>query len=251
MSPMMQMDKVSGSNKSGVVSGIGRNIFMSAAMDAVVTMRNMNKMRLRNVSGAFMLTNISIIIWCQSIKWLNLRDMQFYSHMRKSFILLIAVTLFTMTGCDFFRIIAGRPTSEEIELKRIEILRAEQAVVQARLDSLKREQKIAQDSLDALDSIKQYGGSILNPSTLGGLFATKLEARYYVIVGSYRVRNNAEAMFKRAAGKGYEPALISFRNGMIAVGLCPNNNIVDALEALKRVKKETFCPSDVWVLLNE
>lgn len=198
-----------------------------------------------------MLTNISIIIWCQCIKWLNLHDMQFYSHMRKSFILLIAVTLFTMTGCDFFRTIAGRPTSEEIEMKKVEILRAEQAVIQARLDSLKMEQQIAQDSLDALDSIKQYGGSVLNPATLGGLFATKLEARYYVIIGSYRIRSNAETMLKRAAEKGYEPALICFRNGMMAVGLCPNNNIVEALEALKQVKKETFCPSDVWVLLNE
>lgn len=177
--------------------------------------------------------------------------MQLYSQMRKSFLLLIVITLFTMTGCDFFRMLAGGPTSEEIEMKKVELLRAEQAAAQARLDSLRREQQIVKDSLEALDSIKQYGGSILNPATLGGLFATKLEARYYVIIGSYRVRANAEAMLKTAAGKGYEPALISFRNGMIAVGLCPNNNIVEALEALKKVKKESFCPSDVWVLLNE
>ena len=72
-----------------------------------------------------------------------------------------------------------------------------------------------------------------------------------MIIGSYRVRANAESMLKTAAEKGYEPALISFRNGMIAVGLCPNNNVVEALEALKKVKKEAFCPSDVWVLLNE
>ena len=177
--------------------------------------------------------------------------MQFYSQMRTSFLLLIVMALFTVTGCDFFRMLAGSPTSEEIELKKVELLRAEQAVAQAKLDSLRREQQIVQDSLKALESIKQYGGSILNPATLGGLFATKLEARYYVIIGSYRMRTNAEIMLKTATGRGYEPALISFRNGMIAVGLCPNNNIVDALEALKKVKEEAFCPSDVWVLLNE
>jgi hypothetical protein len=37
----------------------------------------------------------------------------------------------------------------------------------------------------------------------------------------------------------------------MAVGLCPSNNIKDAFEALKKVKKEKFCPADVWVLLNE
>ena len=148
--------------------------------------------------------------------------------------------------------LAGRPTSEEIEERRLEILRAEEAELQARLDSLRNvEIKMHMDSLNALDSIRQLGGSILNPARLGGLFATKLEARYYVIIGSYRMRTNAEIMLKTAAGRGYEPALISFRNGMIAVGLCPNNNIVDALESLKKVKEEAFCPSDVWVLLNE
>ena len=87
--------------------------------------------------------------------------------MRKSFLLLIAVALFIVTGCDFFRMLAGSPTSEEIEMKKVEILRAEQAVIQARLDSLRMQQQIVKDSLEALDSIKQYGGSILNPATLG------------------------------------------------------------------------------------
>jgi hypothetical protein len=38
---------------------------------------------------------------------------------------------------------------------------------------------------------------------------------------------------------------------MIAVGLLPCNNVVDAKEALIAVKKEPFCPKDVWILLNE
>ena len=89
--------------------------------------------------------------------------------MKKSSILLVIVSLLCLTGCDFMRKLAGRPTSEDVELKRIEILRAEEAALQARLDSLRNvEQRMIQDSLNALDSIRQLGGSILNPASLGG-----------------------------------------------------------------------------------
>ena len=116
--------------------------------------------------------------------------------MKKSYILLALVALFVLSGCDFMRKLAGRPTSEDIEIRRVEILRAEEAALQARLDSLKQvEQKMISDSLNALDSIRQLGGSILNPASLGGLFATKLESRYYIIIGSFRTRSNAEALF--------------------------------------------------------
>ena len=177
--------------------------------------------------------------------------MQFCVRMKKIMIVLMGLSLFAVTVCDFFRQLAGRPTSADIEAKRLEILIAEQQAAQARLDSLMKQQQIAQDSLAALDSIAQYGGTILNPAKLGGLFATRLEARYYVIVGAFRVRANAENLLLKAKNAGYEPALISFNTGLIAVGLCPCSNVVDAKDALKKVKTEKFCPKDVWVLLNE
>ena len=173
--------------------------------------------------------------------------------MNKTYILLAVVALLSLTGCDFMRKLAGRPTSEDIETKRIELLRAEEAALQARLDSLRNvEQRMIQDSLNALDSIRQLGGSILNPASLGGLFATKLESRYYIILGSFRTRANAEALYKVAKDAGYRPALISFgKGGLIAVGVSPVNKLPDALSALNEVKKEKFCPKDVWILVNE
>ena len=65
------------------------------------------------------------------------------------------------------------------------------------------------------------------------------------------MRANAEQLLLKAMNAGYEPALISFNTGLIAVGLCPCNNVVDAKDALKKVKVEKFCPKDVWILLNE
>ena len=171
--------------------------------------------------------------------------------MKKSIIFMLMVTLTVVTGCDFFRKLAGRPTSEDIEEKRVAIMRAEEAAHQARLDSIRMEHQKVVDSLAMLDSIRQQGGSILNPASLGGLFATKLEARYYIIVGSFRSRANAESLLRKASEPGYSPALISFNNGLIAVGVAPANNIKDAYASLKKVRKEKFCPADVWILVNE
>ena len=162
------------------------------------------------------------------------------------------VVLPFVTGCDFMRKLAGRPTSEEVENMRLEILRAEEAALEARLDSLRNvEQRMMQDSLNALDSIRQLGGSILNPASLGGLFATRLEARYYVIIGAFRMRANAEQLLLKAMNAGYEPALISFNTGLIAVGLCPCNNVVDAKDALKKVKGTANARNAVAEMIQE
>lgn len=178
--------------------------------------------------------------------------MQFCDFMKIKVILLLVAMTFVASGCDFFRSLAGRPTSKDIENMKIERLRAEEAALQARLDSLKNvEQKMLQDSLNALDSIRQIGGSVLNPAKYGGLFATRLEARYYVIIGAFRTRSNAENLLRTAKASGYRPALISFQSGMIAVGLSPVNKLTDALDALRMVKQEPFCPKDAWVLVNE
>ncbi len=177
--------------------------------------------------------------------------------MRKSLSLLALAALFTLTGCDFFRFLADRPVSADIEERKLLVLRAEQAAHQARVDSLKAEQRRLEDSLAVLDSIaaleaiRQNGGTILNPSAMGGLFATRLESRYHIIIGSFRTRSNAEILLGKASESGYSPLLISFRSGLIAVGLCPCNTLAEASESLRKVRQEQFCPSDVWILVNE
>ena len=202
--------------------------------------------------------NCITIILSQNYISLNLHEYAILCSMKRLTLSVVVLSVFLLTGCDFFRTLAGRPTSKDIDAKQVSALLLEKAELMAANESLEakynkvlNELQSVKDSLNALDSISQYGGSVLNPTTLGGLFSTKLEARYYVIVGAFKFRSNAEALYKTAQKKGYRPALISFRNGRMAVGLCPSNNIKDAFEGLKKVKQESFCPSDVWVLLNE
>ncbi len=171
--------------------------------------------------------------------------------MKKVLLVLLAFSLLTLNGCDMFRRLAGRPTGKELEQMKIEMLMRQEAEHQARIDSLKRVEKALADSIAVLDSIRQLHGTILNPSEIGGLFTTKLDFRYYIVVGAFKSRNNAESLFTTVEKDGYSPVLISFRNGFNAVGIAPANDLHHVFRSLKEVKTEKFCPDDVWILVNE
>lgn len=153
-------------------------------------------------------------------------------------------------GCDAFRSLAGRPTTKEI-LAKAERMQADEQAHRARIDSLRRVEKQLADSLAILDSLSQIQGTILNPAKMGGLFTTKLNSRYHIIVGAFRERRNAEKLFRTVESAGFTPTLISFRNGYNVVGIYPSNTLADAYQNLLKAKAEPFCPADVWILVNE
>ena len=181
--------------------------------------------------------------------------------MKNQVILALTVLAILTTSCDFMRKVTGRPTSSDLEQIRLEVaelerIKAEQKAEQLRLDSLvaaraEMKARMIADSLAVLDSLRQMNGTILNPTELGGLYTTKLDSRYYIVVGSFRRRVNAEKLFTQVSDADYQPILISFRNGFNAVGICPNDKLSAVFNDLKAVRKERFCPSDVWILLNE
>ena len=172
--------------------------------------------------------------------------------MRKFLTVLLAVSLLLMAGgCDMFRRLAGRPTAGELEQMRIEKLRAEEARYRHQIDSLSAVKKEKEDSIAILDSIAQMKGTILNPSDIGGLFTTRLDFRYYVVVGAFKSRHNAETLFETVREKGYNPILVSFRNGFNAIAMAPTNSVRDAFVSMKKIRTEDFCPDDVWILVNE
>ncbi len=163
------------------------------------------------------------------------------------FILLIMTTMFS--SCDFFRGLAGRPTSKDIELKRREILKQEARLEQAKQDSIALVKKAQLDSLVAAEAI----GKLIYPtSRFGGLTNNvHLSHKYYTIIGAYRVKSNAERVAQEATKAGYEVDLIALQNNMYAIGLSPSNKIADIHTSYLKIKQETFCPEGAWILLNE
>lgn len=171
--------------------------------------------------------------------------------MGRRLLLILVCVLPVLAGCDAMRKLAGRPTSEELESHRAMLMQQEEAEHQRRIDSLRQVEKRMADSLAILDTLRQMKGTILNPAKLGGLFTTKLDYRYYIVVGAFSNRSNAESLLRTAKDKGYVPTIINFRNGFNAVGVCPSDNLNTVYSDLKRVKGESFCPPDAWILVNE
>ena len=102
------------------------------------------------------------------------------------------VSLLSLTGCDMFRRLAGRPTGKELEQMRLEMMQRQEAEHRERIDSLRKVEAALADSIAVLDSIRQMHGTILNPSDIGGLFTTRLDSRYYIVVGSFKSRENRQ-----------------------------------------------------------
>ena len=176
--------------------------------------------------------------------------------MKKTIILMLALVTVATSGCDFVRRIAGRPTTAQVEEIRHKQIQEEEARHQARLDSMERVQKALADSLAALeahliDSLSQARGTIVNPSKLGGLFTTKLEAKYCIVVGAFRNRAYAERKLAACNDAGYKASIISFRNGLLAVAVCPSESLDETVKTLKQLRGKGICPPDGWILVNE
>ena len=173
-------------------------------------------------------------------------------------ILLVSSALVILSGCDFFRILAGRPTSAEIEELKTEIQRVEAEALKARLDSLEkvRNQRVLdslarQDSLAVLDSIVNKSGPVFGPEKYRGLRSGDFKAEFYVIVGAFRSKANAEGFLSKVEKRGYESEIFCFNNGLYAVGVCPSDRIRDIHKSLKAVSEGRFFPKGAWVLKRE
>ena len=178
--------------------------------------------------------------------------------MKRSVILALALAAVLLGGCDFVRSLAGRPTSEQLEEKRVAIERIQaEERYRAQLDSLEKVRQRMADSLAVLevhllDSLSQAKGTILNPSKMGGLYTTRLSAHYYIIVGAFRTRSYAERKLTKCNEAGYRDAtIISFRNGLLAVAVCPSNSLNETLIKLRELRGNGICPPDGWILVNE
>ena len=161
-----------------------------------------------------------------------------------------------VTGCDFVRTIAGRPTAAKVEAIRQEQVRLEEERHKARLDSMKKAQQQLADSLAALeafllDSLSNSKGVLKSPANLGGLGASELECKYYVVVGAFRDIANARRKQSACYDAGYPAQIVYFRNGLNAVAVCPSNTLTELMDKFKVLKKNAVCPSDAWMLVSK
>lgn len=172
--------------------------------------------------------------------------------MRKAItIAALALSICLLGGCDFFRQLAGRPTSREIAVKRA-LIEQEALDQQRRQDSVEAVQRHIADSLAREDSLRNaVSETLLQTRSLPASGKSQLAYRYYLMIGSFSSSSNAERQAAKAAQAGYPATLIPFPGGVTAVAICPSNSLSAVYASMKNLRGEAFFPEDAWILNNE
>ena len=163
-----------------------------------------------------------------------------------------AVVLFS--GCDFFRKVAGRPTSADIAAMRDSLVAAagsETAQVSATVATAEIpavDIPAPVDTVALADSLRAATGIRVEHRSLSAKTLAGLGSRYYVMIGSFGHPANADKLAARARNAGYQAVLVQMPNGHTAVGVCPSATVPDVYAACEDLKKEKFCPSGIWIL---
>ena len=93
--------------------------------------------------------------------------------------------------------------------------------------------------------------AILRPSKLGGIAEIPFAEKYAIVIGAFRHKAYADKRVEYSEGLGYKAQIVSFKNGLLAVVICPTNDLEEALNNLNKLRGTRVCPNDSWILTNE
>lgn len=178
--------------------------------------------------------------------------------MKKTPVLIALLLLMCLvSGCDFFRTLAGRPTARQIAERRDAIERSQarkaalaDSLEHARLDSIERARCAVADSLHALDTLVHIG-KYHHVSSYRNIPASRLRARYGVVVGVYSSDANAARMLSRYNSEGFDGYVLHYRSSLMAVVVSPTDRIAEVLEAYRRIRRLPFSSKQTWVIVKE
>lgn len=165
-------------------------------------------------------------------------------------IIVLSVCIACVSGCDFIRTIAGRPTSEDIEAKKSMML-AEYEKEVAQRDSADAVLKKQALEVASLDSLKATGCKFVNVSDIRARITSELSSEYCIICGAFSDRSNAERMAAKLLESGCESEFISYRNGSTAIGASPSGDISVIYRHYVSLREKKLIPEDSWILVNE
>ena len=166
-------------------------------------------------------------------------------HGLQSILLLASLTLL-VSGCDFFRTLAGRPTSAELAaLRQAEARALAKAEAAARVpDTL-----AVTDSLKAVDTASAPAAE---PAPAAGKPRPSkiLSLKYYIVVGTFSSDENARKLVSKAEAKGFPAAVFPFR-GMSGVAVCGTDSNEEIKASLAKVRESGIFPKESWIFVNK
>lgn len=154
-------------------------------------------------------------------------------------------------SCDFMRKVAGRPTSEDLKTMAAAREQEKARAAQAEQERLQREAE-RQYQADSLFAVQTMEGIVMNRlSELNVSVVTELPAKYNVVIGAFSDASNADNLISRLKAAGYEASAMRYRSGKTAVLACSTDSFVELGKSFASLRKETYCPEDVWVIVKE
>lgn len=170
-------------------------------------------------------------------------------------LILIPVAL-AATGCDFFRKLAGRPTSDQIAAMA-EAIRLEES---ARItDSLRKALAEPQEDSAATTPAPATPAAqaASTPTASSPVTAATTPAaapahagdlkRFYVVMASFGNSANANKYASILEAKGY-PATILKRGSYQVVAVCGTDDEAAIKQSFDEIRRQDFCPHGVWII---
>lgn len=164
----------------------------------------------------------------------------------------LAIAAVALSGCDFLRTLAGRPTSADLQALR--------AGAQASAVAAENSDTTVADAVSfivdaaaeaAADSALRSDGVPLRiASELRNRLANVPVQRYYFIVGMFSQEDNALRVAAKADSAGYKYELLRYANGNTLVGVVPSATLSELYSEYDRLRQESFFPKESWVLEN-
>lgn len=171
-------------------------------------------------------------------------------------LILIPVAL-AATGCDFFRKLAGRPTSDQIAAMA-EAIRLEESARIA--DSLRKALAEPQEDSAAIapapatpaaqaastPTASSPVTAATTPTAAAPAPAGDLK-RFYVVMASFGNSANANKYASILEAKGY-PATILKRGSYQVVAVCGTDDEAAIKQSFDEIRRQDFCPQGVWII---
>jgi len=151
----------------------------------------------------------------------------------KRFIIANLIMILSLSSCDSIRSMVGKPTSSDIEIIRqaVEII-----------------EKAARDSAAAVKAEQErLSAEAAAVTAVVKKVSPQYDKRYYVIVGSFQQKNNAEKLVRSMEKLGHDAVIFDFKNGYTAVGVCGTNDSYVAQRKKKDLYAVDITPYDIWV----
>ena len=167
-------------------------------------------------------------------------------------LILIPVAL-AATGCDFFRKLAGRPTSDQIAAMA-EAIRLEESARIA--DSLR--QALAEPQEDSAATTPAPATQAAStPTASSPVTAATTPAaapapagnlkRFYVVMASFGNSANANKYASILEAKGYQATILK-RGSYQVVAVCGTDDEAAIKQSFDEIRRQDFCPQGVWII---